>query len=69
MLGYWSGALVAGRSVTRDRAAEFTAAGPVAAPLPREVAAVRERLAADVRAADPAAPLHAEPPAAFQGGS
>jgi bifunctional pyridoxal-dependent enzyme with beta-cystathionase and maltose regulon repressor activities len=63
---YWSGALVAGRAVARDRDAEFTAAGPVA-PLLAEVDALRERLATDVVDVDPAAPLHATPPAAYAG--
>ena len=63
---YWSGALVAGRAVLRDRDAEFTAAGPVG-PLLAEVGALRGRLDADARGADLGAPLRAEPPRTFQG--
>ncbi|GAA2615387.1 DinB family protein [Paractinoplanes durhamensis] len=66
VVGYWAGALVSGREVTRDRAAEFTASGPVA-PLLARVEAAREQLAADVLAADPDAPLHAVPVSSFQG--
>ncbi|GAA2874047.1 hypothetical protein Acy02nite_31980 [Actinoplanes cyaneus] len=66
VIDYWSGTLVAGRSVCRDREAEFTAAGPVA-PLLIEVAAVRERLAGDVAGARCDAPLHADPDRSFQG--
>jgi hypothetical protein len=63
---YWSGTLVAGRAVARDRDAEFTATGPVG-PLLAEVRALRERLAADVRGADLDGPLRVEPPRSFQG--
>src|SRR4051794_21467834 len=63
---YWSGALVAGRPVRRDRDAEFTAAGPVG-PLLAEVRDLRGRLAADVGGADTGAPLRAAPSAGFQG--
>jgi hypothetical protein len=44
---YWAGATVAGRSIERDRAAEFTASGPVA-PLLTRAEKARARLAADV---------------------
>jgi hypothetical protein len=47
VLEYWGGATVAGRSIERDRAAEFTASGPVA-PLLERVAGARRRLAEDV---------------------
>jgi hypothetical protein len=63
---YWAGELVAGRRVVRDRDAEFAAAGPVGSLL-EEVAAVRARLAEDVRAAVPAARLRDTPPAVFLG--
>ncbi|MER7505503.1 DinB family protein [Nonomuraea pusilla] len=63
---YWGGHLVAGREVVRDRDAEFTCAGPVG-PLLEEVASVRARLAEDLRAAEPGAPLRGTPPAAFLG--
>ncbi|NUW40917.1 DinB family protein [Nonomuraea rhodomycinica] len=66
VVSYWAGALVAGREVVRDRDAEFTSAGPVR-PLLDRAAAVRDRLAEDVRAAEPGGPLRAAPPAAYLG--
>lgn len=63
---YWAGELVAGREVARDRDGEFAGAGPVG-PLLEDVAAVRARLAADVRAAVPAAGLRSTPPPSFLG--
>lgn len=66
VIDYWSGALVAGRTVHRNRDAEFTATGPIA-PLLAGVAAVRERLAADVRSASFDEPLRASPKSSFQG--
>jgi hypothetical protein len=47
VLEYWAGATVAGRSIERDRAAEFTAAGSVA-PLLDRVETARKRLAEDL---------------------
>jgi uncharacterized damage-inducible protein DinB len=47
VIEYWAGATVAGRSIQRDRAAEFTASGPVA-PLLARAETARERLAEDV---------------------
>lgn len=66
VIEYWAGHLVAGRPVTRDRAAEFTACGPVA-PLLARTLAVKAAFAHDVRAAVPTAPLRAAPPADFHG--
>ena len=66
VVDYWCGALVAGQPVERDRDAEFRATGPVA-PLLARVDAVRARLADDVLAADPDAPLHERPPAEYLG--
>ncbi|MCO1582741.1 DinB family protein [Crossiella sp. SN42] len=51
VIEFWSGQVVSGREVERDRAAEFTASGPVA-ELVERTAAVRARLAADVTAAE-----------------
>ena len=65
VLGFWAGSLVAGRAVERDRAAEFTASGPVAGLL-EQVAAAKDRLRADLAVAEPAAPLRARPPAKYQ---
>jgi len=47
VLEYWGGATVAGRSIERDRAAEFRATGPVA-PLLERAEAARQRLARDL---------------------
>jgi bifunctional pyridoxal-dependent enzyme with beta-cystathionase and maltose regulon repressor activities/uncharacterized damage-inducible protein DinB len=62
----WAGGLVAGRPVERDRAAEFTASGPVA-PLLERCAKVRAAFHADVLAARPAEPLRSTPPRDFDG--
>lgn len=62
----WAGGFVAGRTVTRDRPAEFGATGPVG-PLLDRVKAAKDQLARDVAAAEPGAPLHGEPPRDFQG--
>jgi uncharacterized damage-inducible protein DinB len=47
VIEYWAGATVAERSIERDRAAEFTASGPVA-PLLERAGKARKRLAEDV---------------------
>jgi hypothetical protein len=52
VMEFWGGASVAGRSIGRDRAAEFTASGPVA-PLLERAAAARRRLAEDLSGLDP----------------
>ncbi|WP_027928633.1 mycothiol transferase [Amycolatopsis thermoflava] len=61
VIAAWAGQVVAGRSVHRDREAEFAAAGPIA-PLLDRVARVRERLREDVAAADFDAPPRGEVP-------
>ncbi|MFJ9779603.1 DUF664 domain-containing protein [Amycolatopsis sp. NPDC101161] len=61
VLEFWVGALVAGRAVERDRAAEFTASGSVAGLVSR-VAAAKDQLRADLAVAEPAAPLRAPAP-------
>ncbi|GAA3455317.1 aminotransferase class I/II-fold pyridoxal phosphate-dependent enzyme [Dactylosporangium matsuzakiense] len=66
VVDYWAGALVAGRTVVRDRDAEFTSSGPVG-PLLARVAVARERLAADARQADFGAPLAGSPDPRFLG--
>ncbi|HWF16244.1 MAG TPA: DinB family protein [Acidimicrobiales bacterium] len=48
---YWAGATVAGRSIERDRPAEFTASGPVA-PLLERAAAAQQRLSDDLHGLD-----------------
>jgi hypothetical protein len=49
---YWGGATIADRPIERDRAAEFTASGPVA-PLLRRTEDARRRLADDLAGLDP----------------
>ncbi|AIJ24310.1 DUF664 domain-containing protein [Amycolatopsis methanolica] len=61
VIAAWAGQVVAGRTVHRDREAEFTAAGPIA-PLLDRVARARERLREDVAAADFDAPQRGEVP-------
>lgn len=56
----WAGELVAGRSIERDRDAEFRASGAVE-PLVLRLAAARTRLAADVGTSEPGAPLRRAP--------
>jgi hypothetical protein len=63
VLEWWGGAVVAGRPVVRDRAAEFAAAGPVA-PLVARMAEARAALALDLAGADPAG----TPPGPVSGG-
>jgi Protein of unknown function (DUF664) len=55
VIEYWGGHVVAGRTIERDRAAEFRAHGPVA-DLVARVAEQRARLAEDVARLDPLAP-------------
>lgn len=61
VMEYWAGHLVAGRTVRRDRDAEFTAAGPVNKLLDR-IPEAKRQLRADLAAADPDAPLRHDPP-------
>ncbi len=51
VMEYWAGATVAARSIERDRAAEFTARGPLA-PLLARLAESRQRLADDLAGLD-----------------
>jgi hypothetical protein len=52
---WWAGAMIAGRSVVRDRDAEFTAHGPVK-PLLERTRLAQAQLAQDVAAIEPSAP-------------
>jgi hypothetical protein len=52
VMEYWGGATIAARPIARDRAAEFTARGPVA-PLLHRTEAARRRLADDLSGLDP----------------
>jgi hypothetical protein len=56
VVAYWGGHTVAGRTVERDRDAEFLASGPVV-DLVARVAAARAQLARDVATLDAPAPL------------
>ena len=56
VMAYWGGDVVAGREVPRDRAAEFTAAGPVAG-LVAAAEQAKAQFRADALTADPQAPL------------
>jgi hypothetical protein len=60
-MGYWGGAVVAGRTVERDRPAEFRAEGTVE-ELAERVAGARAQLAADLALAHPTAPPRRPPP-------
>jgi hypothetical protein len=55
VMEFWGGYVVAGRQVTRDRAAEFTASGPVADLIGTAERAKRQ-FRADVATAEPSAP-------------
>lgn len=55
VMQFWGGQVVAGRTVPRDRAAEFTAAGPVA-DLVAAAQQAKRQFRADAQAADPQAP-------------
>jgi hypothetical protein len=60
VMEFWGGHVVAGRHVTRDRDAEFTAAGPVA-DLVARAARARAQFAADLEQLEPLAPARGEP--------
>jgi Protein of unknown function (DUF664) len=60
VMEFWGGYMVADRPIERDRDAEFRAEGRVD-DLVERTAAVRERLAADIAAGDPAAPPRHDP--------
>ncbi len=66
VISYWSGHLVAGRPVERDRDAEFAAQGPVA-PLLVQIPEAKAQLARDAEQADFRAPLRNTPPSNFKG--
>lgn len=64
LMNYWTGALIAGRTVQRDRDAEFSARGTVAALVSRTIEA-RRQLELDLEGFDPSAPLRFLPPTEF----
>jgi tRNA (adenine37-N6)-methyltransferase len=55
VMEYWGGDVIAGRTVERDRAAEFRASGPVG-PLVDRTRRARRQLEADLAELDPFAP-------------
>ncbi|MFD8090257.1 DinB family protein [Streptomyces malaysiensis] len=63
---YWTGHILAGREVDRDRTAEFTATG-TAHDLRQTVDALFERLETDLESVTPTAPPRNTPPADFEG--
>jgi|HubBroStandDraft_5_1064220.scaffolds.fasta_scaffold831912_1 hypothetical protein len=60
VMEFWAGAMIAGRSIERDRPAEFVAHGPVDELIQRTVAA-RAQLTSDVSHMDSTAPPRTEP--------
>jgi Protein of unknown function (DUF664) len=62
VLEYWGGHLVAGRSIVRDRDAEFRSAGTTER-LVQQVRQARRQLAADVASCEPSAPPRSTPDA------
>ncbi|MDQ2882961.1 MAG: DinB family protein [Actinomycetota bacterium] len=60
VMEYWGGEVVAGRSIVRDRPAEFRATGGVA-ELTDRVERARQQLRADVVALDPSGPPRSSP--------
>jgi hypothetical protein len=60
VMEYWGGEIVAGRSIVRDRPAEFRATGRVA-ELTDHTQRARQQLRADVTALDPFGPPRGDP--------
>ena len=60
VMEYWGGAMVAGRTIERDRDAEFRASGPVS-ELVRRTRQGRRQLAADIADLEPLAPPRGAP--------
>jgi len=60
VMAYWGGHAVAGREVSRDRDAEFRAAGPVGR-LVEACEEAKRQFAADLAAAEPGRPLRRPP--------
>jgi hypothetical protein len=63
---YWTGHVIAGRAVDRDRPSEFIATG-TASGLRVEIEALLGRLESDLATVAPAGPPRNSPPADFQG--
>lgn len=60
VMEYWGGAMVAGRTIERDRGAEFRASGHVA-DLVRRTRQARRQLGADIADLEPLAPPRGTP--------
>lgn len=60
VLEYWGGEIIAGRSIVRDRPAEFRATGPVA-ELTASAQRARHQLRTDLTALDPFGPPRGQP--------
>jgi hypothetical protein len=60
VMEYWGGAIVAGRTIERDRDAEFRASGPVA-ELVRRMRRARRQFDADIADLEPLAPPRGTP--------
>ena len=60
VMEYWGGAMVAGRTIERDRDAEFRASGPVAA-LVRRMRRARRQFGVDIADLEPLAPPRGTP--------
>jgi hypothetical protein len=60
VMEYWGGHVIAGRTISRDRDAEFTASGTVD-DLVAATRRAREQFTIDLRALDPGAPARGEP--------
>ena len=60
VMEYWAGCIVAGRTIQRDRAAEFRATGPVA-ELAERVSRAKRQLRDDLADWDPFAPPRGTP--------
>lgn len=60
VMEYWGGEIIAGRSIVRDRPAEFRATGPVT-ELTDRVERARRQLRADIAALDPFGPPRGVP--------
>ncbi|MEU3516850.1 DinB family protein [Streptomyces sp. NPDC006654] len=63
---YWTGHIIAGREIDRDRASEFTATG-CGRDLRQQVAALFKQLETDLAAVPPTASPRNTPPADFEG--
>ena len=66
VIEFWTGAVIAGRVVRRDRSAEFTSVATVA-DLTKRVAVAKTQMRQDLATMDSLAPPRTVPPGRFQG--